>query len=83
MPQYTLNVLGLEIRFKTDADEERVLAAKSHLEELFNQIAQSGKNINKEILLTVLALSMADDYLQAKKDLRAIEAKLGSLLTIK
>ncbi|EPR43912.1 protein of unknown function DUF710 [Desulfovibrio sp. X2] len=83
MPQYTLSVLGLEIRFKTDADEARVDAAKSHLEELFNQISQSGKNINKEILLTVLALSLADDYLQTKSELREIEAKLGSLLKIK
>ncbi|EPR32885.1 protein of unknown function DUF710 [Alkalidesulfovibrio alkalitolerans DSM 16529] len=82
MPQYTLNVLGLEIRFKTDADEGRVDAAKALVEDLFNQISQGGKNINKEILLTVLALSLADDVLQAKSELRSIESKLGSLLKI-
>lgn len=82
MPQYTLTVLGLDIRFKTDADESRVDAAKSLVEDLFNQISQGGKNINKEILLTVLALSLADDVLQAKSELRSIESKLGSLLKI-
>ncbi|WP_029897304.1 cell division protein ZapA [Desulfohalovibrio reitneri] len=82
MAQYTLNVLGLDITFRTDADADRVHAAKNLVEEQFSQFNQDGKNISKEMLLTVLALSLADDYLQAKSELREIENKLGSLLKI-
>lgn len=79
---YTLNVLGLEISFKTDAGAERVQRAKEHVEDLYSRLNGSGRNISKEMLLTVLALSIADDYLETKARLHEIEDKLGTLLKI-
>ena len=83
MPRYSLDLLGLNIAFRTDADEVRIQAAKELLEERYKDLSKEGSNVSKEKLLTCLALSLADDYLQTKSELREIEAKLGSLLKIK
>jgi cell division protein ZapA len=80
MPRYTLPILGLEIAFKTDADAGRVNAAKAYVEELFTRLNQGGKNLSKEKLLTVLALSLADETLLSRQKLKDLEAKLGTLL---
>lgn len=80
MPRYTLPVLGLEITFKTDADKERIEAAKDVLEERFSELSRGGKDVSKEKLLTCLALSLADDYLEYSRKIETMEEKINALL---
>jgi len=80
MPRYTVPVLGLEITFKTDADKERIEAAKDVLEERFDELVRGGKDVSREKLLTCLALSLADDYLEHSRKLETMEEKINALL---
>ena len=80
MPRHSLTILGLEITFSTDADERRIHAARELIEERFGELEQSGGNISKEKLLTFLALSLADDYLETESRLRGLEQRLGTLV---
>ncbi len=80
MSRFTVNVLGLEVSFVTDAGSERVYDAREHVESQYSLLHQDGKNVSKEKLLTVLALSLADDYLQSTQKLRELEEKVNRLL---
>lgn len=80
MPRYNLPVLGVTIAINTEADEQRVRDAKDLLETLFDRLNTDGKNVSKEKLLTVVALSLADDYLQSNQRLMELENKLNGLL---
>lgn len=80
MPSYTITVNGLEISFKTDADEQRIQAAQTLLEERFTELSKGGRYISREKLLTLLALGMADDYLEVRRKLAGLEARMQELL---
>lgn len=80
MPRYNLPVLGVSITIETDAGEKRVHDAKELLERLFEGLHRDGMNVSKEKLLTVLALSLADDYLQSNRKLAQLEQKLAGLV---
>ncbi len=79
MPSYTITVNGLEISFKTDADFERIQVAQALLEERFSELSKGGRYISREKLLTLLALGMADDYLETRRKLAALEARMQEL----
>lgn len=64
MAEYKLSVLGLDIAFKTDADGERVQAAKELIEDRYQALEARGLRLGKQKLLIFLALGLADDYLQ-------------------
>ena len=80
MPRYTISVNGLELSFKTDADENRIKQAQSLLEERFADLSKDGRYISREKLLTLLALGMADDYLEVRRKLAGLEARMQELL---
>lgn len=80
MPSYTITVNGLEISFKTDADEQRIQAAQTLLEERFTELSKGGRYISREKLLSLLALGMADDYLEVRRKLAGLEARMQELL---
>lgn len=80
MSRYTLTVLGLEISFVTDAGSTRIYDARDHVEKQYSLLHQDGKNLSKEKLLTVLALSLADDSLQSTQKLREFEEAIDRLL---
>lgn len=80
MPRYTMSVLGLEVNILTDADGQRVTQAKELVEAKYEGLNPGGKNVSKEKLLTVLALSLADDYMQSIQRLRELEEKLQQLV---
>ena len=50
------------------------------LEERFQPLLEMGRNLSKEKLLVVLALSLADDFLQCTDRLQELEQKLEQLL---
>ena len=79
---FQLNILGLEIAFKAEADQKRVDDARLMIEEQFRRLGGSGeKQISKEKLLIFLALGLADDLLQSNQKLEEIESRLEQLLT--
>ena len=63
MRSHTLEVLGLEVSFKAEADPRRIERARTLLEERYAKLSQHGGQLSKEKLLTFLALSLADDVL--------------------
>ncbi len=80
MPRYTISVNGLELSFKTDADEKRIQAAQALLEERFGELSRDGRYISREKLLTLLALGIADDFLELRQRLAGLEARMQELL---
>jgi cell division protein ZapA len=80
MPRYTITVNGLELSFKTDADEKRIQAAQILLEERFSELSRDGRYISREKLLTLLALGIADDFLELNQRLAGLEARMQELL---
>ncbi|MHC1702253.1 MAG: cell division protein ZapA [Humidesulfovibrio sp.] len=80
MPRYTITVNGLELSFKTDADEKRIQAAQTLLEERFSELSRDGRYISREKLLTLLALGIADDFLELRQRLEGLEARMQELL---
>ena len=79
MRSHTLNVLGLEISFKAEADPQRVERAQVLLEERFARLQEHGAHLSKEKLLTFLALTLADDYLILQDDRDSLEERLSGL----
>lgn len=80
MPRYTLTLLGLEISFKTDADNKRIEAAQALIENKYKELVAGAGDISKERVLTYLILSLADDYLVADEKRRRLEGKIEEIL---
>lgn len=80
MPRYTLNLFGLEISFKTDAESTRIEAAQALLEKRFKDLTTGAGDLSKEKALTFLLLSLADDYLVGEARLARLEEKIGEIL---
>lgn len=81
MPSYNLNVLSLDVSFKTEADHVRVHRAKALVEERFERLSRTGTKLSKEKLLIYLALSLADDFLQSSEQIARNEGKLQKLVS--
>ncbi|ADU64097.1 MAG: cell division protein ZapA [Pseudodesulfovibrio sp.] len=80
MPRYTLNLFGLDISFKTDAESTRIEAAQALLEKRFKDLTTGAGDLSKEKMLTFLLLSLADDYLVGEAKLARLEEKIGEIL---
>lgn len=80
MPSYTVELLGLELSFKTDADADRVKAARALVEERCALLRSGGKTLSKEKLLAFVALGLADDVLLTNQRLGVAQAKAASAL---
>jgi len=80
MQTYSLDVLGLDISFKADADPDRLEQAKLMLEDRFAVLKQHGRNIAKERLLTFLALALADDLIESQDELAKTSRKIQRIL---
>ena len=80
MRTHTLNVLGLEVSFKAEADPRRVERARLLLEERSAKLQQHGAQLSKEKLLTFMALALADDYLIAQAELESARKQMEQLL---
>lgn len=80
MPRYTLSLFGLDISFKTDAENDRIEAAQAYLEKKYGDLTASAGDLSKEKALTFLLLSLADDYLVSQSQLAQLEEKIGEIL---
>ena len=76
-----LTVLGFDIAFRAGADMERARDAARLVEERFAiQKTRSQGGQSREMLLTFLALGLADDLLQLKKTQNDARLRIAALL---
>lgn len=74
---FTLAVLGIEIPFRAGIERARIEAVRDLLEERFAaQKQRSHGGQSKEILLTFMALGLADDLLQLRKQLTGARERI-------
>jgi len=77
-----LTVLGVKIATKPGADTSRIRAAIEFMEERFeSQQQRSRGGQGKDVLLTFMALGMADELLQLKKEREETLRRLEILLS--
>ena len=77
-----LTVLGLSIAFKPGADMDRVQEAIKLVEERFtDQKLRFHGGQTKDILLTFMALGLADDLLQSQKELAGVQERVTAMLS--
>ncbi len=81
MHKHTLTVLGNEVSFKADVDPGRVERANAILEERYARLNRHGGMISKEKILTLLALTLADDYLVLREEKEEINKRMVELLS--
>jgi len=80
MPKYSLSIVGLDLSFTTDAEPQRVEAARKLVEERYNLLQAGGKTLGKEKLLAFVALGLADDMLLSNQRLDTLHDRVGELL---
>ena len=80
MPSYNVRLLGQEVSFKTNAEEDRIRQAEQLIKKRFQGLDTYGSRVNNEKLLILVALSLADDYIQTRQRLDELEDKLTQLL---
>jgi len=80
MPEYHITLLGQEVSFRTNAGESRVRDAELLIRRTFNRLNTYGNRLSNEKLLILVALSLADDYLQTSQKLREYEDELSRLV---
>jgi Cell division protein ZapA. len=77
-----LTVLGLSIAFKPGADMRRVQEAVRLVEDRFaDQKLRFHGGQTKDILLTFIALGLADDLLQSQKEQTDVQNRVSALLS--
>ncbi|MDZ7762248.1 MAG: cell division protein ZapA [Desulfovermiculus sp.] len=80
MPSYNVRLLGQEVSFKTNAEEDRIRQAEQLIKDRFQGLDTYGSRISNEKLLILVALSLADDYIQTRQRLDELEDKMSLLL---
>ena len=76
-----LTVLGFDIAFRAGADMERAQETARLVEERFALLkSRSQGGQSREILLTFLALGLADELLQLKKTQNDARRRIAALL---
>lgn len=80
MHSFQLNVLGVDISFRTQADAERIAEAKQFVEEQYELLKNRGGQFSRDKLLTLLVLGATDDLLQSRRQLDMLENRLFQLL---
>ena len=81
MHSFQLNVLGMDISFRTDADSARIERAQDFVEQ-YERLKNQGGQFGREKLLTLLVLGVADDLLQTQQQLDGVETRLANLLEL-
>lgn len=74
-----ITVLGIDVAFRPGADMGRARRAAEFVEKRFEALKSPGV-LGKDIMLTFLALGLADDLLQMMTRQEETQARLTSLL---
>lgn len=80
MASYRLNLLGQEVSFKTNADDERIREAERLIKDRYNRLNDRGSRLSNEKILILVALSLADELIQTGERLDRTEKKIDQLL---
>jgi len=80
MTSHNISILGQEVAFKTNADEERIQEAVEVIEQRYHSLNTDGCRMSSEKILLLVAISLADDYLQKDQKLEKVESRLSQLL---
>ncbi len=80
MPSFHLSILGQEVSFRANVDEARVEEAKKVVLDRFSKLDGYGSRLTNEKLLILVALGLADDFLQTNRKLQEAENKIKQLL---
>ncbi|MDD6088000.1 MAG: cell division protein ZapA [Desulfovibrionaceae bacterium] len=80
MQSYQLTVLDIDLSFRTDADAQRIEAARAFVEEQYGRLKARGGPVGRERVLAMLVLGIADDLLQARQEQKDSEERLSDLL---
>ena len=80
MQTYNLNIFGLEVSFKTEAEPERVQKACTYAETLYEALKLHGSHLGRDRLLTILILGITHDLLQLKQQTGLRDSRLKALL---
>ncbi len=76
-----LNVLGIDIRFRSGAKLERARQAAQLVEDRYEeQKKRSSGGQSKDVLWVFLALGLADDLLQAQRTIETMNSGMASVL---
>lgn len=78
---FDVTLMGVNISFKTNVARERVEAARALTEERFDRFAFHGRQMSREKALAYITLGLADDLLQAERQLAETRERLEALLT--
>ncbi|MCF8037865.1 MAG: cell division protein ZapA [Desulfohalobiaceae bacterium] len=82
MASYRLNLLGQEVSFKTNADDERIREAERLIKDRYDGLNDRGSRLSNEKLLILVALSLADELIQTNQRLGSTEEKIDQLLQV-
>lgn len=82
MHSFQLNVLGVDISFRAEAEPARIERALAFVEEQYQRLKNHGGQFGREQLLALLVLGVADDLLQSQQQLGDVEARITNLLKI-
>lgn len=75
----SVTVLGLNVALRPDANMERIRRAARYVEDRYEAL-KTPTSQGRDILLTLLALALADDLLQMKSRLDGERERLARLL---
>lgn len=80
MKSHNISILGQEVAFKTNADEPRIQEAVEVIEQRYHHLNADACRMSSEKVLLLVAISLADDYLQTNQKLEHLENKISRLL---
>ncbi len=82
MHSFQLNVLGMDISFRTNADSARGERAQAFVEKQYERVINHVWLLCREKRPTLLVLGVADDLLQTQQQLDGVETRLANLLEL-
>ena len=65
---FEINVLGVPVAFRATVDPERINAARQWIEARYEDLKNRGRHANREQLLMILMIGIADGMLHAQQD---------------
>ena len=83
MHSFQLNVLGMDISFRTEADPARIEQAQVFVEKQYERLKNQGRAVRQRKTAGASGFwEVADDLLQTQQQLEAVESRLANLLKL-
>lgn len=79
--RFEINVLGIDVAFRSAAEPARIEWARAFIEAQYEKLKLLGRQANRDQLLMLLVMGIADDLLQSQQDLDEMHRRLDHLLS--